>query len=295
MPGKEADAPDAPSKPYVIEWPKYEPLEEWLRTQPTDKWKENFDNDGFLIVHNLINDECVNIYKDLYMKLLSGEINTDPHRQDLGWYNPQKNKNQENICQIMWPSLYIPTLMEGPLHERVSAINKIIVGPDAVFDFDMLIAKGPNTDTSTPWHQDESYWPDMPDKRTATCWVALDNATVDNGCMWFVPGSHKKPLREHRSAAKGAHILQCDCTEEEGVPQPLPPGSCSFHTGRTLHYTRGNTTDNLRRAYITNYRPAAMVEWEREHNFSHGKPGVDTTKRSDNVTIVRRHLSDQNQ
>jgi hypothetical protein len=43
--------------------------------------------------------------------------------------------------------------------------------------------------------------------------VALDNATVDNGCMWFVPGSHKKPLREHRSPAKDAHTLECDCTE----------------------------------------------------------------------------------
>lgn len=46
MPDKEGDEP---SKPYVIKWPKYEPLEEWLKKQPTDTWKEKFADDGFLV------------------------------------------------------------------------------------------------------------------------------------------------------------------------------------------------------------------------------------------------------
>ncbi|CAB3999931.1 phytanoyl- dioxygenase family [Paramuricea clavata] len=219
---------------------------------------------------------------------MSGEINTTSHRQDLGGHESQKNKGEENVCQIMWPSLYVPSLMQGPLHERVRAINNIVIGADAAFDFDMLIAKGPNTNTITPWHQDESYWPDMPDKRVTTCWVALDDSTLENGCMWFVPGSHKLPLREHHPAGKGAHVLECVCSEDEGAPQPLKRGSCTFHSGRTLHYSRGNSTDGYRRAYITNYRPEAMIRWERERNFSHGKEGVDETKRED-VVIVRRH------
>lgn len=59
--------------------------------------------------------------------------------------------------------------------------------------------------------------------------------------------------------------------KDEGVPQPLKSGSCTFHTGRTLHYSRGNSTDGYRRAYITNYRPDTMIRWERKRNFSHGK------------------------
>ena len=65
----------------------------------------------------------------------------------------------------------------------------------------------------TPWHQDESYWLNMPDKRAVSFWVALQDVNVDNGCMWFVPGSHKLPLREHWKAKEGHHINQCKCTE----------------------------------------------------------------------------------
>ena len=62
-------------------------------------------------------------------------------------------------------------------------------------------------------HQDESYWLDMPDKRAVTIWVALDDATVENGCMWFGPGFHKVKLRPHKPAAQGHHVVCCDGNE----------------------------------------------------------------------------------
>ena len=60
-------------------------------------------------------------------------------------------------------------------------------------------------------------------QRATSCWVALDDTTVDNGTMWFVPGSHKEPsLRPHRLAAPGSHVLVTDeCSEAEGVPGGL--------------------------------------------------------------------------
>ena len=62
----------------------------------------------------------------------------------------------------------------------------------------------------------------------------------------------------------------------EGVACPVAAGGCTVHTGRTLHYTGGNTTRQPRRAYIVNCRPAAMVAWEREHGFDHGRAGLDS-------------------
>ncbi|CAK8675709.1 unnamed protein product [Clavelina lepadiformis] len=171
----------------------------------------------------------------------------------------------------MWPSSYVENLQEGKLHERAAKIAKIILGDDMTFDFDMLISKAPLTDTVTPMHQDESYWCDMPDKRAVTVWVAMDNATVDNGCMWFVPGSHNKELRPHRQAREGHHVLCCDGDESEMIASPIRAGSCTLHHGRTIHYTRGNSTDKQRRAFIVNYRPGLMVTWERNHGYDHGK------------------------
>jgi ectoine hydroxylase-related dioxygenase (phytanoyl-CoA dioxygenase family) len=116
----------------------------------------------------------------------------------------------------------------------------------------------------------------MTDKRATTCWVALDESTLKNGCMWFVPGSHKeKELRPHRTASEKSHVLCTDfCCEEEGKPEPLQAGSCTFHHGRTLHYSRGNETMKPRRTYITNYRPNEMVKWERENGFDHLRTGL---------------------
>ena len=118
----------------------------------------------------------------------------------------------------------------------------------------------------------------MTDTRATTCWVALDDAVVDNGCMWFVPGSHREPcLRPHRTASADSHVLMTEqCSEAEGTPVELRAGSCTFHHGRTLHYSRGNATAAPRRTYITNYRPLGMVRWERQNGFDHLRGGFDS-------------------
>lgn len=238
-----------------------------------EEWKQSFAKDGFLAIDNILDDEDLIRYHELYEKIMSSQSITTAHRNDLGSHLEQKVKGRENICQIMWPSLYEKFLLHGKLFQRLLYVAKQLLGDDMEFDFDMFINKLPNSNTCTPWHQDESYWPDMPDKRALSFWVALDNATIDNGCMWFVSGSHQEgELRLHRPVKEGHHVRCTDlCTEAEGKPFPLSPGSCTLHHGRTLHYTRGNSTNFQRRAYILNFRPSEMIAWERKHEFDHGK------------------------
>jgi ectoine hydroxylase-related dioxygenase (phytanoyl-CoA dioxygenase family) len=279
------------SGPY-IEFPKGKSAEEWLKVQDgykTGEWKEKFLNDGYLVVEELISEQEVQVYLDLYNKFVSREIDAGAHRHDLGSNEPQKLPSDENVCQIMWPSDYV-RIGHGPLHQRSKAISKFILGDDIEFDFDMLIYKAPHTNTDVPWHQDEGYWPDMPDKRAISCWVALDNATVENGCMWFVPGSHKLPLHKHDSAAPGSHVLVAkEVNSSLGVAAPLKPGGCTFHSGKTLHFTRGNSTDTKRRAYIVNHRPASMVEWERTNGFSHGRESLSGIDHGKVKAISEKH------
>lgn len=186
----------------------------------------------------------------------------------------RRTESAENITQIMWPTLYVGDLADGPVHQRCLLIARTVFGPDMTHDFDMMIAKPPHTDAKTPWHCDESYWLDMPDKRALSCWVAMDNTRLENGCMWFAAGSHLQPMRPHQPAAPGVHVLQCEASEEEGAPQPITAGWATCHGGRTLHYSRGNSTDGYRRGFIVNFRPAPMVQYERERNYDHGKGGV---------------------
>jgi len=229
-----------------------------------------FERDGFLAVRDLLQPAEVDEYLRLYDRFLSGEIAVGARRADLGAGRASVRPGVENITQIMWPSDSVPELGAGPAHRRALALARELLGEDASFDFDMLIDKAPRTLTPTPWHQDLAYWIDLPDRRAASCWIALDPAGVDNGCLWFVPGSHRLSLRAHRPSGGGG-ALECDATEAEGVAVPLRPGSCTFHAGGTLHYSRGNSTDGHRRALIVNFRPRAMVELERARGFDHGK------------------------
>jgi ectoine hydroxylase-related dioxygenase (phytanoyl-CoA dioxygenase family) len=171
----------------------------------------------------------------------------------------------------MWPSELVPDLRTSVAYRRALKAARQLLGDDLEFDFDMLIDKAPGTQTPTPFHQDMAYWLDLPDKRALSCWIALDEATVDNGAMWFAPGTHRLPLRKHRLHGKGRGALECDGTEAECVCVPLKPGCCTFHTGGVVHYSRGNSTAGHRRALIINFRPAAMIRREREQGFDHGK------------------------
>jgi len=232
---------------------------------------ERFDRDGFVAVPGLLRPSEIEEYRAVYDRFLSGAIDVGRRRSDLGAGAPSQRPGVENITQVMWPSESRPELLASPAYVRALAVAREVLGDDLAFDFDMLIDKAPGTATPTPWHQDIAYWIDLPDRRAASCWVALDDATVENGCMWFVPGSHRLPMRSHRPAGKGGGALECDGSESEGVPVPLGAGSCTFHHGGTMHYSRGNSTAGHRRALIVNFRPQAMVELERSRGFDHGK------------------------
>jgi len=246
-----------------------------------DKLRKDLDDQGFLVLNEVLDGDALSLYCGLYEDFMSGKLDASDHRHDLGSHNEPKIKGRENITQIMWPSLYfdkasrpINGIHNSSLHVQAEAIAKALLGPDMAFDFDMLITKEGFTDTTTPWHSDEAYWLDLADKRALSFWFPMQDVNVDNGCMWFVPGSHKQDLRKHRPTKEGHHVLMTDdCSNDEGVPQPLKEGGCTIHTGRTLHYTGGNLTSQPRRAYIVNFRPASMIDVERKNDYDHGKAG----------------------
>ncbi len=168
----------------------------------------------------------------------------------------------------MVPSRYYPGLLKSVYYQKISSISKMLLGEDLEIDFDMFISKPPQSNAPTPWHQDCAYWINMPDKRAVSAWMPLDEVNLDNGCMWYVPGSHLEPMRNHSSTAKNGALV-CEGNENEAVAVPLKPGSCVLHHGATVHYSRGNATHNQRRAMILNLRPQKMINYERERGFDH--------------------------
>jgi ectoine hydroxylase-related dioxygenase (phytanoyl-CoA dioxygenase family) len=161
-----------------------------------------FEEQGYVLVKHLLLPEEVEYYRQVYEDFLTNKIDASEFRSDLASHVADENDEsaKEKITQIMVPGRIMPSLLDRPLHMRTLKIAKQLLGNDMALDFDMLIDKAPHSNTSTPWHQDRAYWITMPDTRAASCWVALDKAVKENGCMWYIPGSHKLPVRPHIAA-----------------------------------------------------------------------------------------------
>jgi len=174
-----------------------------------NKLKLDLDANGFLVIKDVLTKEELKPYVKLYDDIIEGRVDTTKHRHDLGSHVALGAGKKENICQVMWPSKYLPGgIQESVLHQKTISLARSLLGEDMVFDFDMLISKEAGSAVETPWHQDESYWLDMPDKRALSFWFPMEDAVKENGCMWFVKGSHvhEKGLREHRPVAPGKYL-----------------------------------------------------------------------------------------
>ena len=92
--------------------------------------------------------------------------------------------------------------------------------------------------------------------------MALDDVSIDNGCLWFLPGSHRLDVVPHRHLGDDArvHVLELNVQADvsEAVAVPLSAGGMSFHHPRTLHHSRANITPSIRRAWANEYQTAPV-------------------------------------
>jgi phytanoyl-CoA hydroxylase len=122
------------------------------------------------------------------------------------------------------------------------------LGPNIKLYTDQFFMKPPFQGGAQNWHQDSGSWTMFAPHDHVTVWIALDNATVDNGCLRYIPGSHHCGYVEPGHVANLVAQLQGD-----EVLVPREPGYAAFHHSLTLHYTGPNTTPNRRRGIALHY------------------------------------------
>ena len=109
----------------------------------------------------------------------------------------------------------------------------------------------------TAWHLDDPYW-SFSSRDAISIWVALDDATLANGCMWYLPGTHKSARFE--TVGIGYNMADLfnmypEWRDIDAVPVPVPAGSAVFHNGLTAHGAGANMTPRPRRAMTCGYMP----------------------------------------
>jgi phytanoyl-CoA hydroxylase len=109
----------------------------------------------------------------------------------------------------------------------------------------------------TSWHLDTPFW-SFSDRRALSIWVALDDATFENGCLYFIPGSYTKTTFDNPGIGKNMDAVFSVYPEfisKPSVAAPMKAGSCSFHNGLTIHGAGANMTNGYRRAMTCAYMP----------------------------------------
>ncbi|KKI89839.1 phytanoyl-CoA dioxygenase [Bacillus sp. SA1-12] len=127
---------------------------------------------------------------------------------------------------------------------------------------DQIQYKPPVTGGPTAWHQDHPAWPIIQPADLVSAWVALDDATIENGCMWMVPGSHKWGNHQEYLASdaqfmpyhKQPELLPVGANTK-AVPFEIKKGQVGYHHCLTWHGSPNNRSDRKRRAIAVHYMP----------------------------------------
>ncbi len=218
---------------------------------------------GYLVVEDLLSsDELAELEADL-VKLACGGYPTSgikPVSADVS-----EKEALERILCIHMPHFVSPVIRHYTTHPKLADVLGQVVGAhlrDGHWDGgvkcmqSMFFAKPPGK-PGQAWHQDECFIPTR-DRSLCGAWIAIDEATVDNGCLWVLPGSHRSgvlhPVREHdRPEDFDAAPESYGFDDSAEVPVELKPGSVLFFNGYLLHRSRRNVSDRYRRALVNHY------------------------------------------
>jgi ectoine hydroxylase-related dioxygenase (phytanoyl-CoA dioxygenase family) len=140
-------------------------------------------------------------------------------------------------------------------NEVLAGLARDLVGPDVRLYWDQSVYKQPKSAEPVLWHQDNGYAYVEP-QSYLTCWIAITDATPDNGCIAVMPGVHRRGTLAHRSTPIGE---ECWGDWSQAVEVPVTAGSVVVFSSLTPHATEENVTDAVRKAYIVQYAPDGAV------------------------------------
>ena len=207
----------------------------------TDAEVAQFRTDGFFVVDDLFTpEECDDIVAHVEraaFELALGEQADGPLS-----YRPMMHLTSPELTAAATDRRWGPVVLP------------LLDAPDARLYWEQAVAKPPQARTELPWHQDNGYTPLIPEEYV-TCWLALDDADLDNGCLWVIPGSHTQGTQRHVNGDAGPFRVGHAGPADDGVAIPVTRGSVLVFSSLIMHRSGPNVTDRHRRAWIIQFCP----------------------------------------
>ncbi len=145
----------------------------------------------------------------------------------------------------------------------LDAVAAILDTQDVDCFLSQFIFKNPGA-WGQPCHQDSFYFPFVPARPVVGVWIAATEASLDNGCLYVVPGSHREPVHEHipdqRENANVGYMEIVDYELENAIAVEMQPGDVLLFDSHLMHFSRDNTSDRRRAAMVYHYASAGTVD-----------------------------------
>lgn len=247
-----------------------------------------YQENGFLVVHDAVAPEDIETLKNEAvavcrhergdLNIIQGEekvVGDFPTAEDLRAM-PDEEAIRHFLC-IHQAHHASPVLFDFLKHPAIVDVLTHVIGPNVKCMQSMLFIKASGK-PGQAWHQDEDFIPTR-DRSLAGAWIAMDDAVIENGCLWVIPGSHKRgvlyPQYPHNDSNYDCTVMSYDFpySDEDAVPVEVPAGSIVFFNGYLLHKSEPNTLEQgFRRVLVNHYMSAeSLLPWRIEEGHGIAK------------------------
>lgn len=238
----------------LFKWP--ESPQEWEQYKLTEEQIAHYHAHGYVSNVKFLNDEQIDILRDD----LQGIV--DPNHPGNSLFHEFSSNESSDPNAVLFHALGAWRVTPG-FHDVlwnpafVMAASQLLGNRGVRFWHDQLFYKPAHHGGVVAWHQDYSYWTRTIPMHHLTCWVGLDDATTENGCLYYVPDSHRWGLLEKPELAGEMNGLLEQLSDEQKaefkpVPIELKKGYGTFHHPLLVHGSYENKSQHLRRAYVLN-------------------------------------------
>jgi ectoine hydroxylase-related dioxygenase (phytanoyl-CoA dioxygenase family) len=235
-----------------------------MNTTLTDQQINDYREQGFLYVPQFLSADEVDQLKGAVLeavgqmgnkKVAKNAAESDENMEDGESYYSKVFTQRLNLWKIN------DTVKQYMLSEDLGRMITDMCGVDGFRVWhDQMLTKEPYGNP-TAWHLDNPYW-SFSSRDSVSIWIALEDATYENGCMWFVPGSHKISTYDNVGIDENLASLfdvYPEMKEVDPIGVPMKAGDCSFHNGLTAHGAGANMTRQRRIAMTCGYMPVGST------------------------------------
>lgn len=214
-----------------------------LKKSEIDGYREN----GFLMIDDFLTPDELERWRSVVTEAVACRTPPPPNNE----YYDNVFKQRVNLWQ---ESPAVRDLVLDPRLGKLAADLEQLEGVRLCHDQSLFKEPWAN---ATTWHVDNPFW-QFYSRQATSMWLALDDVTIQNGCMYFLPGTHKKTRFEAvRITANMNRLFEHypEWATIDPVPAVMPAGSCSFHNALLAHSAGPNMTTSSRRAMVIIFMP----------------------------------------